>query len=69
MGANITARIFAGLIHPHPANGMFLDACHHHSWYWGNITIDGRVVAQVCPSAARLTSLFRASPLEVASRR
>ena len=41
LGDNITARLLANVIAPHPQNGMFLSACGYHTGGWGWLKIGG----------------------------
>jgi len=45
LGNNLTKRIFANLLGPHPQSGVFLDSCWHHCGKWDGIRIDGDVVS------------------------
>jgi len=45
LGANISTRLHANLIGPHPLSGAFLDACWHHCGMWNEIRIDGELVS------------------------
>lgn len=45
LGDNITKRIKADLLGPHPRNGVFLDSCMHHCGSWDQIRIDGELVS------------------------
>ena len=41
LGDNITARLMANSIGPHPENGAFLSACGYHTGGWDWLKIDG----------------------------
>ena len=41
LGDNITARLLANALTPHPQNGAFLSACGYHTGGWGWLKIDG----------------------------
>ena len=41
LGSNISKRLGAGLLGPHPQSGVFLDSCMHHCGSWNFIRIDG----------------------------
>ena len=41
LGDNITARLIANSIGPHPENGAFLSACGYHTGGWDWLKIDG----------------------------
>ena len=45
MGANVSSRLQSALLKPHRRNGAFLDSCSHHCGAWGEIRIDGLLVA------------------------
>jgi hypothetical protein len=45
-GSMIASRVNADLLAPHADAAVFLDSCAHHVGEWGEITIDGVVVAQ-----------------------
>jgi len=41
LGDNITTRLMAGSIDPHPENGAFISACGYHTGGWSWLKIDG----------------------------
>lgn len=45
LGNNITRRMGANLLGPHPQSGAFLDSCWHHCGMWDRIRIDGELVS------------------------
>lgn len=45
LGDNITKRLSATLLGPHPQSGAFLDSCWHHCGMWNQIRIDGDLVS------------------------
>lgn len=45
LGDNITRRLSANLLSPHPQSGAFLDSCWHHCGMWNQIRIDGELVS------------------------
>ena len=45
LGRNLTQRITANLLGPHPRSGVFLDSCWHHCGMWDQIRIDGELVS------------------------
>jgi len=45
MGNNLTKRLTANLLGPHPLSGGFVDSCWHHCGMWNSIRIDGDLVS------------------------
>lgn len=45
LGANVSLLLKANLLRPHPRSGAFLDSCSHHCGMWGDIRIEGQLVA------------------------
>ena len=45
LGNNLTRRLHANLLGPHPQSGAFLDSCWHHCGGWNRIRIDGDLVS------------------------